>query len=94
MAKKDLFYDLFAGEYVRVISKLSTQEQIQTEESVTQQEHPIVFEGYLLDVDDDYYYLGDTDQAIDRAIARRETVGIAISAPDVGFTTTSGDEVH
>lgn len=78
MAKKDLFYSVFAGEYVQLFSNLFINQNETYEDRQVSQEHPITFEGYLLEIDDNFYYLGETDKEISQAIERQYIVRIAV----------------
>ena len=56
----ELFFLSFIGEVVSITTTLKASETLQLDEEVVQVDMPNTFEGYLLDVDDEYYYLGET----------------------------------
>ena len=63
-----ILYDSFIGEFIRLTTKLSSKIQNQTETEIETQESPIMLDGYLVDMDDKYFYLGMSPDTITCAI--------------------------
>jgi len=53
----------------------------QTEDSVREINEPIVFQGFFLDADDSFIFLGDTPDEVCSAIKRDEITSIHIAKP-------------
>lgn len=70
----EVFLLTFIGEYVQVISNfiLNTTSHEGVEES------PLILEGYLLDMDDEFLYIGDSANDISRAIKKETVVFIQV----------------
>lgn len=82
MAKKsnmvDKFFEIFAGEYVEIITSLKTVHEIQSEEGFVSQTLPFYVYGYLLDTDDDYIYLGEHPNNVSKVVSRKEVKAMEI----------------
>ncbi len=68
----------FLGEYVSVTTTMKIKTQESTEESVFERNQHILLEGYLLDRDKYYYYMGNTSKEITHAIKRVRVIFIEI----------------
>lgn len=77
--KKTLFYDLFIGEYVEIISKTPIEISEETANGILHQKTPMIFNGYVIDIDDLYIYLGPEPFAISQAIRKDEYISIAVT---------------
>ena len=64
----NLFFLTFNGEYVEILANMDTGKE----------NYPLVIEGYLLDQDDEYYYIGKSNNDITNAIKKIFVVNIAI----------------
>lgn len=79
---KKLFFDVFIGEYVDLVTKYSANVSVNTEDGSIEQQDYVRFQGYLLDIDDDFYYLGLTDRQISHAVNKSDIVTVMISQPE------------
>lgn len=79
--KSNLFYNIFVGEYVIFITKLSTKKVQQTEDQIYEENTPIALEGFLLDMDDQYFYVGQDSDEVVSAIKRDEVIQVQITNP-------------
>lgn len=88
MVKKltDTFFDIFAGEFVSITTKLQQKVTQQTEENVLQSESFLSIQGFLVDKDDLYYYIGDKPNSILAAIKINEVVHVEITQEENVFT--------
>jgi hypothetical protein len=85
MAKKkevpsSSFMQVFFGEFVLVTTSHSqTIEQQTAEGEITSMQTQLAYEGFLLDEDDIYYYLGDTPDSINRVIKKEHVLEVSIT---------------
>lgn len=88
MAKKqiDMFFDIFAGEFVSITTKLQQKITQQTEENILQSESFLSMQGFLVEKDDLYYYIGDKPNSVLAAIKINEVVHIEITQEENVFT--------
>ena len=77
--KSDKLFELFAGEYVQIIIDKDVEVSKQTASQVETMKSPMSINGYLVDVDDVYLYLGISPNAITQAIPRDFLLHIEIS---------------
>lgn len=78
MAKLTLLADTFIGEEVEILLDLNHKSVEETSEGSLIQESPLSTRGFLLDLDDDFLYLGSTADEITKAIHRNYVVGIEV----------------
>ena len=83
----ELFFTTFAGEYVKIITTVIISETIETEEGIATSESPLTVEGFLLDFDDTFFYLGAGPEQVSHAV-NKETVSVVqtgVEVKDVGI---------
>lgn len=68
--KNEVFLLTFIGEFVQVVSSFVMNVSSNGEDMG---ESPLIVEGYLLDMDDDFIYMGDSPDGITRAL-KKDTV--------------------
>lgn len=66
----DTFVLAFMGEFVNVISDIMIVEYVQSEAQTLEQNAPMMVNGYLLDADDTFLYLGENPLEVTQAVAR------------------------
>lgn len=82
----DRFYDIFVGEYMEFVTRQFTTTMMIDEDGVqTSQETPMTVRGYLLDYDENTYYLGNTPLAVSHAFCRDDYFVATITDPE-GFS--------
>jgi hypothetical protein len=79
--KNSRFFMTFAGEVVHINLKHFLQTQEATEEGTVMSQEPMAIMGYLIDEDDDYYFLGETDQAATQSVRKSEVLHVSIVDP-------------
>jgi len=72
----DRFFQTFAGEQVKVFTKVNVKESAATQEGVMEINVPLSCSGYLLDYDDNFYYLGDEPNQANTAVRIDQVVMI------------------
>lgn len=80
--KANNFYDMFVGEHVTMILDKSISTTNMTESGVETEETPMIQEGYLVGMDDDYFFVGNDMESVSWAIKRSVVLLIAVSEPD------------
>lgn len=82
MSKQDqlpnLFQVAFVGEYVEIIAKFYQTYKEESDSRIIESTAPASIKGYLLEYDDDYYYLGDEPNSVNRAIKKTDVSYIEI----------------
>ena len=79
--KNESFFQSFVGEMVSLTINATVPTQaVINDDGVVEEviEGPISFDGYLLDVDNEYYYLGDTSQEVSKAIRKENVISVEI----------------
>jgi len=80
----DLFFDIFIGEFVDIITKRrSSRISVNPDTGETDQiEMPMVISGYLLDEDEVYYFIGVTPKEVSNAVKKSIVDHVGLSSPD------------
>jgi hypothetical protein len=63
----ELFWVTFTGEFVELLCKYETSQRM-----------PLVIQGYMLDIDQDYYYIGANALEVSSAIRKTDVAYIQI----------------
>jgi hypothetical protein len=87
----ELFFLAFGGEVVSITTTIKASETLQIEDETIQVDIPNTFEGYLLDMDEEYYYLGDTSNEVSRAV--RKEYAVVIEVAKIQKTKTRFDAI-
>lgn len=78
----DVFFSSFAGEKVDLQLNILYSEQHQSEDALETKTYSMSSTGYLLDVDDNYYYLGDTPNSVTQAVRKNFVIQIRLTIDD------------
>lgn len=73
VSKEITFKSIFIGEYVEILTKIAVYEDGEA--------LPLVIHGYILEIDDNLVYLGDTPLEIKSAVKREDIGYIEITEP-------------
>lgn len=76
--KLDRLFEVFAGEIVSIMLNKDVEQTRQTETKIETLRSSIVVNGYLVDMDDDYVYLGLESDIINQAVKRAFIVHMEI----------------
>lgn len=74
----EIFHTTFIGEQVEFLTSIPQHWSENTEDGVISGTIPMIVQGYVLDIDDEYYYVGDTPHEVSRAVKRSEVLFIEI----------------
>lgn len=75
---KTMFYDLFIGEWVDVITKVSIEIAEHSEAGMSSSKTPMVLSGYVIDIDENNIYLGPELYTVSQAVRKDEYVSIQV----------------
>lgn len=74
MKDKGLLFSTFCGEYVRLMLNKDDKQTINHSGVIKMVQNPFVLQGFLLDEDDDYFYIGYSPDVISSAILKKQVV--------------------
>ncbi len=72
------FFKTFRNEFVSILTRTQIEHTVSTATSVESMKTPLNIKGFLLDIDDDYYYLGMTPEFINQTVKIDEVIHIEI----------------
>lgn len=81
----NLFQITFIGEYVEIIAKFYQTYKEESDTRLIESTAPASIKGYLLEFDDEYYYLGNEPNAVNRVIRKTDVSYIEIVDEDSAF---------
>jgi hypothetical protein len=73
-AVSNVLFETFIGEFVKIYTKQSVIEAAAVDDGRVEQSAPLVVQGYLLDMDSRYYYLGEHADRVSAAVAISQVV--------------------
>lgn len=77
--KNDAFGEMFLGEYIRITTKRNATMDVPTEDGdVLPITASIEYEGFLVDFDEKYLYIGEKSDQVSQAVKRKEVLGVTI----------------
>ncbi len=72
------FFKTFRNEFVSILTRTQIEHTVSTENSIESMKTPLNIKGFLLDIDDEYYYLGMTQEFINQTVKIDEVIHIEI----------------
>jgi hypothetical protein len=72
---KNIFFDNFIGEEMEFMINLYVKTEQANEDGMIIQQNPLAVRGFVLDVDDEFIYLGDTADEITRFLRKDLVAG-------------------
>ncbi len=69
--KTSVLTDAFLGRYVFILTDVLAKRSVRNDEYEETVEQPIKLLGYLLDMDEEFFYVGESTQTITQAVARK-----------------------
>jgi hypothetical protein len=82
----EVFFLTFVGEFVSLLTSMVRTESVTAEEGTVEETIPLVFQGYLLDADDDFFYLGDTPNEVNKVVKRAVVNALEITRQKDSFS--------
>jgi hypothetical protein len=74
----DTFVLAFMGEFVNVITDIMIVEYTQNDSHTLEQNAPMVAQGYLLDADETFLYLGENPLEVSQAVSRNRITMVRV----------------
>lgn len=71
-------YDIFIGEKVQIVTTTRIKRTEQREDTLFEEERPLVYEVFFLDMDEEFYYVGGKSDKVSSAIAKDHVESIHI----------------
>ncbi len=70
MAKTNLFFEMFAGEFVEIITDLKIPQSINVDQegNTTEVQMPLTVNGFFMDIDDNFVYLSPDGENVKQSI--------------------------
>jgi len=78
---KSMFYNIFIGEYVDLVTRQTVEVAETSDGSTMTQKTPLIISGYVIDMDDEFIYVGPIPLGVSQAVLRSEVVIVTVSAP-------------
>lgn len=78
--KADVLFEVFAGEFVSILIDKEVEQTKQSETHIETLKSSLSINGYIIDMDDDYVYLGYEPSIISQAIKKSFIVHIEITS--------------
>jgi hypothetical protein len=80
--KLDRFFEMLAGEFIQVVLDKDVESSVQTEKTVSINKTPLIVEGYLVEEDDVYVFLGQQPNTITQAIRKEYIIHIQVTSEE------------
>lgn len=90
MVKTNALFDIFGGERVSIITSVQISTEISLNGEMALEKRPIIFHGFLIDVDRQFAYLGETPREATTAVALNQILSIDI----FDEMTDTSDKLH
>ena len=75
-------FENFAGEYVTILLNKDTKQTVELEGKLQIIQSPALIQGFLIDEDDEYYYIGHTDKSFNQVVNKKYIVHIELSSAE------------
>lgn len=63
-------YDIFIGEKVQIVTNMRIRRTEQQDDSIIEEERPLIYDVYFLDMDEEFYYVGSNSDRVTSAIVK------------------------
>jgi hypothetical protein len=95
VAKKssDMFFDIFAGQYVIIVLNKDTENTVASVEMTEVNKTPMIAVGYLLEQDETYLYLGHSADEVHQAIKKEFIVHVEIHNEEIEEPKSDSDKL-
>jgi hypothetical protein len=77
----DNLFNYFAGDWVSILLLKDIKQSVQAPRNVNTIYTPLFAEGYLLDQDEHYYYLGQQIDNVDKAVNKKYIITVELADP-------------
>lgn len=80
--KMDRLFEMLCGEFIQLVLDKDIEQTIQNEESITMNKTPLIVEGYLVEEDDVYIFLGQRPDQISQVIKKDYIIHIQVTSEE------------
>ena len=87
LVEESVFGLSFEGEYVNILTKMISHRSMQNVDTgdITEENTPLTVTGFVLDIDDEFIYLGEDPHQISKAVNRESVEYVEINNPTSPF---------
>lgn len=82
MSKNSRLFKIFENKFVSIITRMKMEKQTSSGDMIEIIKTPVSINGYLVDSDDKFYYLGHSPDSINQAIPHTDVAHIEVVAQD------------
>lgn len=82
-------FENFAGEFVVILLNKDTRQTIEMDGRLQIIHSPAIVEGFLIDEDDEYYYIGQSAKSFDQVINKKYIVHMELGSENNSVKTES-----
>jgi hypothetical protein len=82
-------FENFAGEFVVILLNKDTRQTVEMEGRLQIVHSPAIIEGYLIDEDDEYYYIGHSPKSFNQVINKRYIVHMELGSENSSNKTNT-----
>lgn len=75
-------FENFAGEYITILLNKDTKQTVEIDGRLQIIQSPALIEGFLIDEDDEYYYVGHNDKSFNQVVNKKYIVHIELSSSE------------
>jgi hypothetical protein len=75
-------FENFAGEYITILLTKDTKQTVEIDGRLQIVQSPALIEGFLIDEDDEYYYIGHNNKSFNQVVNKRYIVHIELSSSE------------
>lgn len=75
-------FENFAGEHITILLNKDTKQTVEIDGRLQIIQSPALIEGYLIDEDDEYYYIGHNDKSFNQVVNKKYIVHIELSSSE------------
>lgn len=86
-------FECFTGEFVRIVLTKDNKSSVQFGQGVKTVYAPMLIEGFLIDEDDDYFFVGFEPEIVWRAVKKDQVVLIEMADPNEEMAHELNDAV-
>jgi general stress protein 26 len=82
-------FESFAGEFVVILLNKDTRQTVEMEGRLQIVHSPAIIEGYLIDEDDEYYYIGHSPKSFNQVINKKYIVHMELTSENSSGKTNT-----
>jgi hypothetical protein len=87
-------FENFAGEFITILLNKDTKQTVEIDGRLQIIQSPALIEGFLIDEDDEYYYIGHNEKSFNQVVNKKYIVHIEVGNPEKEEITQSFDMLN